>query len=98
MSGPQAQQLAQLEQDLQNPQKWQEFRQDPAAFTSQYGLNLDPAVSSQLSHALANVSSVDDARQAVISGSSAEGSPQTFGVAVAMGAFAAAGSKIAIAF
>lgn len=80
---------------LRDPASFQRFKIDPAAFTVEYGLSIDPELAAALRQQLVEARDLDHAHQLAAIGSGG-GSATVW--AVAGGAYSVATSKIAVAF
>lgn len=81
-----------LNNALQDPAKFKEFAKNPATFAKEYGLQIDEALSAQLSSKLKDAGSVDDMQNVV------DGANEATVWAVASGSYSVASSKIAVAY
>ncbi|MEC5289576.1 hypothetical protein VSX64_01375 [Aurantimonas sp. C2-6-R+9] len=81
-----------LNNALQDPDKFKEFAKSPAAFAKEYGLQIDEALSAQLSSKLKDVQSVGDMQKVM------RGTNEATVWAVASGSYSVASSKIALAY
>jgi len=79
----------QLSTDLQNPETFRAFAQDPKGFAGKYGIQIDDTVSGRLHEALDKADSLGAFQQD-------EGEVSCTAVAVAMGAAAVSDTKAAL--